>query len=221
MVTVELLLLGIAVGMTLLAYMVAINAHGPTRLSLSYLIATVMLAATVWAIVEYVNTNQDAKKSQVLQQRIEAEKKMAEEKILSQQELYKQNLEKVNVASKLTAFASKGNILATSIINVNLQDRALEMNVLMGRAAEARKNAESMKTELNGLSENQTYFSEINGVLTEAVQLLIESANFYRSYYHAEDSEQEALRERLMRQKARAASEKFLSATSMIALKSK
>ena len=46
--SIEILLLGIACSMTLLAYMIAINAHGTTRLSLSYFLATLMLAGNVW-----------------------------------------------------------------------------------------------------------------------------------------------------------------------------
>ena len=36
-----------------------------------------------------------------------------------------------------------------------------------------------------------------------------EAAYLYRSYYHSEDSDQEELRERIMRQKSRAAGELF------------
>ena len=81
--SIEILLLGILVGITLLGYMIAINSHGPTRLSVSYLIATLILAGTVWAIVQHVNYG-DSKKQQEMYRRLELEKKKAEE--LAQQE---------------------------------------------------------------------------------------------------------------------------------------
>ena len=66
---VEVYLLCSFVGLTLLAYMVAINSHGPTRLSVSYLIATLMLAGTVWAIVQHVNTGLDERKMEEFKRR--------------------------------------------------------------------------------------------------------------------------------------------------------
>ena len=53
--SVEILLLGVLIGITLLGYMIAINSHGPTRLSTSLLIATVILVGTVWAIIQHAN----------------------------------------------------------------------------------------------------------------------------------------------------------------------
>jgi hypothetical protein len=215
-VNVEVILLGLGCGITLLSYMIAINAHGPTRLILSYLIATIMLAGNVWAIVEYVNTGLDAKNSQVLQQRLEAEKKLADERIQVQEEVYKQNLEKMNFASKLTAYISRGTVLANSMINVNLLDKSLEMEGLMGRAVEMKRKVDEFKNEFSTVSANSNSFAEPVKTIGEALLLLGEAANYYRLFYHSEDSDQEAQRENIMRQKARLASEKFQSANSSI-----
>ena len=86
--SIEILLLGIACSMTLLAYMIAINAHGTTRLSLSYFLATLMLAGNVWGVIHYVNVGQNNHKMQEMK-RLEAENRLAEEKILEQQKSLK------------------------------------------------------------------------------------------------------------------------------------
>ncbi len=82
--SVEILLLAVMGGITLLAYMVAINSHGPTRLSISYLIATVILAGTVWVTVQYVNNDQNIRNSEEVK-RLEQEKQKAEEQICSRE----------------------------------------------------------------------------------------------------------------------------------------
>jgi len=214
--SVEIILLGLACGMTLLAYMVAINAHGPSRLSLSYLIATVMLAGTVWAIVKYVNTDLDAKKMQALQQRFEAEKKMADERIHVQEQVYREIIEKTNFASKLSTIISKGSILSSSINNVNLLDKSLEMDGLLGRAAETKRKVDELRKEISSSTANSIYYSDAVKLIEEAAQLLSDASYYYRLFYHSEDAEQELIREKAMRQKARLASDKFQSASGII-----
>ena len=67
MITVDVLLLAALGGITLLAYMIAINAHGPIRLSLSYLLATCHLAGTVYVTVQYVNSTADRRTAEQIQ----------------------------------------------------------------------------------------------------------------------------------------------------------
>ncbi len=122
--SVEVLLLALACGMTILAYMIAINAHGPTRLSLSYLMATIMLAGTVWGIVQYVNTDLDSRKMEELK-RLETEKKIAEARIQSQEEALRANKERMGQAAKLNTIIATGTGLASAMINIDLQDRGV------------------------------------------------------------------------------------------------
>jgi hypothetical protein len=85
--SVEILLLVILAAMTLLAYMVAINSHGTTRLAFSYLIATVILAGTVWATVQYVNSDINGKRMEEFK-RLESEKQKAEDQMKTQEQQY-------------------------------------------------------------------------------------------------------------------------------------
>jgi hypothetical protein len=215
--TVEVLLLAIACGMTILAYMIAINAHGPTRLSLSYLMATVMLAGTVWGIVQYVNSDLDARKLVELK-RLESEKNMAEARIQSQEVTLQVNKERLGFASKLNAMITSGTGLASTMINVDLQDKGAELELLMGKASEIKKKTDELKNAFEKATTSDVFFNESLAQLKTAIQSLSEAAYYYRSFYYSEDSEQEQLRERVLRQKARAAYDAFQKASEMIAV---
>jgi cell division protein YceG involved in septum cleavage len=128
--SVEILLLVVLAGITLLSYMVAINSHGPTRLSISYLIATVILAGTVWVTVQYVNNDQNARNQEELK-RLELEKNKAEEQVASKEQQYqtamKQNKDRFGVAGRLNAIVTSGNALASQMMNADVRDQSLEL----------------------------------------------------------------------------------------------
>jgi len=206
--SVEVLLLVLIAGITLLAYMIAINAHGPTRLGLSYLIATVMLAGTVWLIVQHVNNNLDSQKAAELR-RLGMEKQLAEKRLKSQQQQLMENKERMAAATKINAIVTRGTNTAVALTNINLQDRTVDLDVLIGRAAIKGKEAREIKDDVERLTVDSEYFSDALSALKEAVQLLNEAAYYYKSYYYSEDADQEELRERILLQKARASRKKF------------
>lgn len=206
----EVLLLALACGLTLLAYMVAINAHGPTRLSLSYLIATIMLAGTVWCIVQYVNTGLDTKKIEELR-RMEKEKRLAEEKALSTEEQLK-NKERVIRVAHINKIITAGSGYTTSLINIELQDETVDVDVLLGRTSEMKRNIDQLNTEFESVPIQDASFTETVTIIRDALKLLTEAVNYYRLYYQSNDSSQEANRERVLRQRARAAYELFQKA---------
>jgi hypothetical protein len=214
--TVEVLLLAIACGMTILAYMIAINAHGPTRLSLSYLMATVMLAGTVWGIVQYVNTDLDARKLAELK-RLESEKNMAEARIQSQEATLQVSKERMAIAAKLNTFITSGTGLASTMMNVDLQDKSVELEVLMAKASEIKKKTDDLKNTFEKTTITDAFFNESLAQLKAAIQSLSEAAYYYRSFYYSEDAEQEQLRERVLRQKARAAYDALQKTSELIA----
>ena len=214
--SVEVLLLMVACGMTILGYMIAINAHGSTRLSLSYLMATIMLAGTVWSIVQYVNADLDARKIEQLQ-RLESEKKLAEARIKSQEEALRANKERMGQAARLNTIISTGTGLASAMINIDLQDRGVDLETLMGKASDVKKKTDDLKNDFENTSFSDPFFSEPVSLLETALQSLSEAAYYYRSFYYSEDSEQEQLRESVLRKKARTAYDTFQKAGALIA----
>jgi len=212
----DVMLIAIMCGMTLIAYMIAINAHGPVRLSLSYLLATFLLAANVWAIVQHVNIGIDTIKTEELN-RLEAEKKQIEERVLSQEETLKANKDRMAFAAKLNAVITSGTTYSASLSNVDLQGGNAELETLQGRAVDAKKKIEALKGEFEQLSSTDIFFAEPLTLIKDGLQLLAEAAQYYNQYYYSDDADQETLRERVMRQKAANANEKFQKASVLIA----
>ena len=203
-------------GLTIIAYMIAINAHGPVRLILSYLLAIVLLAGTVWAIVQHVNVGYDSMKTEELK-KLALEKKQAEERVLSQEEALKANKERMVFAAKLNAIITGGASYATALTNMDLQDKSVELETLLGRAVESKKKVDAFRQDFEKLSSTDNFFAEPLTLIKDALQLLTEAAQYYQQYYYSEDSDQEALRGRIMKQKARTACEKFQKASVLIA----
>ncbi len=217
--SVEILLLAVMGGITLLAYMVAINSHGPTRLSISYLIATVILAGTVWVTVQYVNNDQNIRNREEVK-RLEQEKQKAEEQLQSHDQQYqsamKENKERLGLAGRLTAIVSGASALAGQLSNMDMRDQSLELDGLVGRAAEAKRKCEDLTVEFGKIAIADNAFSECANQIKEGLKTLAEAAQYAVLYYKAEDTAQEELRERIMRQKARSAHDNFEKAGSLI-----
>jgi hypothetical protein len=218
--SVDILLLVVMGGITLLAYMVAINSHGPTRLSISYLIATVILAGTVWMTVQYVNNDQNTRNREELK-RLELEKQKAEDQMQSREQQYqsamKENKERLGLAGKLNAVITSGTALATQLANMDMHDQSLELDGLVGRAAEAKRKCDDLAAEFGKIAVSDNVFAECANQIKEGLALLAESAQYSVLFYKAEDTAQEELRERIMRQKARNAHDSLQKAGSLIA----
>jgi hypothetical protein len=214
--SVEVLLLGVLVGLTILAYMIAINAHGPTRLSFSYLLATLLLAGTVWAVIQHVNSGLDRREMSELR-RLELERQQAEQRARSREEELRENRERLNYATKLNSVINRGMGLATTMMNVDLRDFSLNLDRLLARARATDAQTEELADEFRKFSRKKSLFQESTSHLQDGLGHLKEAGNYYELYFKSEDSEQEILRERLMRQKARAAYEDFKKAGSLVA----
>lgn len=202
--SIEILLLGILVGLTLLGYMIAINSHGPTKLSVSYLIATLILAGTVWAVVQHANYGDSQKQQQMLKQ-LELKNQQMEDFARSQKQSLLENRTKMDAASKINEIISRGTGYASDMMNVDLKDFSVELDALMGRANQMKNNVAALVTEFENLKKERMLFPESVPSINEALGNLTEAAKYYRRYFRAEDSIQEELRERLMRQKSREA----------------
>jgi|WetSurMetagenome_2_1015567.scaffolds.fasta_scaffold232461_1 hypothetical protein len=212
----EVLLLMVLCGLTVIGYMIAINAHGPVRVILSYLLAFILLVGTVGAIVQHVNSGYESVKTEELK-KAEADKKQAEARALSQEEALKANKERMAISAKLNTIITSGAALATALTSVELQDKSAELGMLLGRAAESKKKADTIKVVFEKISTTDAFFSEPVALIKDGIQLLIDAELNYQQYYYSDDSVQEAARDRAMKQKARSAYEKFQKASVLIA----
>jgi len=213
--TIEVLLLINIAGLTLLGYMIAINAHGPTRLGLSYLVATLMLAGTVWVVVQHVNADvgiQHRQEMQLAEQKLQAQEAQLREQAQGSQEQKAQ----AALAEKLRGVLTKGTSISSRLVSLDLHDRSVDYDILVARASAVVKEADELKAEFEAIPPSSQFFTDAFGTLKEAVQLIKEAAYYYRSFYSSEDSDQEDLRSRIMRQKAKSASELFQKAGNQI-----
>ena len=201
----EIMLLIILGALTLVAYMVALNSYGPKKLAVSYLIATAILVVSVWATVQYVNSGDNRRKMEELK-KLESEKQKAEEQVHSQQAAMqtalRENKERFALAAKFNGIISRGAGLASIMINANLRDMNSELDVLLGRAADTKRKAEELTDEFDKMKISDSLFFQSTSLIKEALKQLVEATQYYVLYYRAEDSAQEELRERIMRQKA-------------------
>ncbi len=218
--SVDILLLAVMAGITLLAYMVAINSHGPTRLSISYLIATVILAGTVWMTVQYVNNGQNAKNREELA-RLEMEKEKAVDQMQSREQQYqtaiKVSKERLDLAARLTTIITNGTALATQLTTYDMHDQALELDGLVGRASDAKRKCDEIEADFGKIAITDNAFADCAAHIKDGLASLAEAAQYAVLFYKAEDTAQEELRERIMRQKAGSARDSFQKASALLA----
>jgi hypothetical protein len=214
--TPEILLLAVLCGLTLIGYMIAINAHGTIRLSLSFFLATLLMAGTVWVIVQHVNQGYNSQETEKFK-KLELEKKQVEERVISQEEALKINKDRMSFAAKLNIVVTSGTASSSMLAAIDLQDKTAELETLLSKANGTLNNVSLLKKGFDTLKTSDNFFIEPMTLIKDGIQLLSEAAQYFRQYYYSEDADQETLRERMMRQKAKNAYEKFQKASALIA----
>ncbi|MGD9199955.1 MAG: hypothetical protein PVI26_00190 [Chitinispirillia bacterium] len=212
----EVLLIFVLVGITLLGYMIAINSRGPTKLSISYLLATCFLIGTVWAIVQHVSSGQN-KEQQEEFRRLEREKREVEERIRSKELSLIKSRKLMEAAAKINSIINQGTGYASNMMNIEFKDFSVELDVLMGRANAMRNKITELVEEYAKLKKESELFPESAITINNALADLSEAAKYYNLYFKAEDTAQEELRERLLRQKSRKAYDLFKKASTQVA----
>ncbi len=207
--TTEVLLLAIACGITMLAFLIAINAHGPFRISFSYFLATLMLSGTVWMITRYVNQDMEIKRSIELT-RLEEKRKAEEEAYRKDAEvLVMQNRVLSSYTSKLVLLIANAVNLTNQMLAIDLQNKSEDYETLSGRAAETKRKVDELSAQYDKMDSVKTYLPEQYILVKDGFKKLSEAVHNYKNYYVSEDSVQEAQREKLFRLRAKEALDKF------------
>jgi nucleoside diphosphate kinase len=217
--SVEILFILMLCGITVLAYMIAINAHGAVRLSISYLFATLLLAGSVYCIVEQVNAKADKETLSALKraEQAEIEKQKAEELLRKKDESLQSSRERTVFLNQLTAIITSGSTLANRVKNVELRNSSVDLDALLGQANGAKKKSAEIKADFKKLDFYSGFYPEVVPVVREALEQTVDACRYYSSFYHSEDAVQERERERIMRSKAQAASAQFENANQLLA----
>jgi hypothetical protein len=141
-----------------------------------------------------------------------AKKNHVENSVIPQEETLKANTEQIALAEKLNAIITRGTACGISMANADLQDVNAGQRELMDRAVETKRNIEKLKEEFEKLPATDALFTEPLALIKDGVQLLTDAVKYYNRYYYSEDSDEESQCERVMRQKAADANEKFRKA---------
>ncbi|MCL2688506.1 MAG: hypothetical protein FWE57_01490 [Chitinispirillia bacterium] len=209
--SVEVLLMAVLIALTIVAYMIAINARGMWRLMLSFLFASCMLGGTVWVIVEhYSETSRVAMQKE--RRKFENEIRAAEERLQSKGEA----LERTNSASAVLPIISQANGYASLLIRERLHDPDLSHDQLVARATQTQQQIERLQNEIRISAQIVNQFPEAAKLIESAMTHLLEACRFYRQYYFAENSAEERRIESLLRQNARSAQDALVRAASSI-----
>lgn len=209
--SVEVLLIAMICAITLLAYTVAINAHGPLRLTFSYFIATMMLAGTVWLIIQHVNTKVEIKKNEVLMDKID-EQSVAAAYSPGDLDTIKKERPSQERISKIVSITEKAGNYCNLMLNVELQDKNIAFEDLVNRASDTKKKIDNLIYQVGKIDSLLIQFPESGPMLKDGLRYLSEASVNYKSFYIAEDSAQELQREKQMRTKAKGALEKLYKA---------
>lgn len=207
-------------GLTIVAFMIAINTHGNLRIILSYTLATILFGLTVVVFFSHAGgiTGRSYSGNQLQSEPVEK----GTEDLHSPRQADSTNLspETSQVAAELKRISAEGTACANSLLNKELKDESVELETLVGRASETRKRVEFIKGEFEKvpvMPVTDIAFRKPFSSIKDGVQLLSEAAQLYLQYYYSEDSSQEVTRENSLRQKARGAYAQFQKAANLLA----
>lgn len=227
--SVEHLALFILGAITLLSFMIAINAQGVTRLSVSFFIATIILVMTVFAMAVVI-PNSVYKAVQQVDDQVTKEKAQSEKDALARQlEEQKQMItaknerlklereksltqEKIRIISQLNKFSS----IASQLKSVQLHDFSLEYSQLTAKAYAMNNKVKRAKADFSSLSPEIEHFKSVVPDIEEGLKKLEKAAQYYRLYYKAEDERQERVRESIIRSNSREAEKAFRMASKIV-----
>jgi uncharacterized membrane protein YgaE (UPF0421/DUF939 family) len=198
----ETLFLVLLVSLTVLAYMIAINAHGVWRMTLSFLLATCMLGGTVWVIIlQYSTTTKTA--VQIERRRLETERR----ELLQDREQTLAMKEQAGNAARVSHLIAQANGFAATLQTQALQEQGYTHEQLIARAAACEQRLAALQNEIDTYRQAAAGYPDAAKLLADAMAELTEACKLYKSYYYAENSAAEQARERQMKQKARKAQE--------------
>jgi hypothetical protein len=102
------------------------------------------------------------------------------------------------------------------MVNADLHDMSTDLDAMVARSVDTKRRSDQALDDFGKTKISDTLFSEGIALIKEGLKTLAEASQYYYLYFKAEDSAQEELRERIMRQKARIASETLQKANSLI-----
>jgi hypothetical protein len=209
-------LLMIFIGITVLAYIIAINARGVVRTVLSYLLATALLIATVVNTLQYQNEKIVARKEAERAKYEEQLRKAEEEaRLASEQKAASDVGQDKQYRAGLVKIINDGSNLARAILAIDLDDENADYDKLVSRSLSFKSQAQETKKQLEGLQRmgNDPAVAAARDLIDKAVRSLNVSANYFNIYFKAENESEEDERYDIFRQNASSARGDFSKAS--------
>jgi DNA repair ATPase RecN len=202
--SIETLILLLFAFLTVIAYMIAMNARGIWRLTLSFLLATCMLGGTVWVIILQYSTIAKVTE-QADRSRREAEN---EERLQNREQELLQKEQLMTNAARAQHLIAQAKVFADMLQRERLQETDEQSHgQLVSRATNTGEQVNALQNEINSYRQVLTKFPDAAKLLEDAMNELKEACRLYRAYYFAVSAENEQASERQMRQKAKSAQE--------------
>jgi hypothetical protein len=202
-------------GLTIVAFMIAINTHGLLRMCVSYTLAAVLLGLTAVVFFNHAGVI-PGKWSRRIELSAEPVERGIDDRPSPAHAAEIPLPQKVRLAAELRRVAAEGTACANSLLSRELKDESVELETLVGRASETRRRVEFIKSEFDRVQASDAAFRKPLEAIKTGIQQLAEAAQLYLQYYYAEDSNQEETCEKLLRQKAKGANEQFQKASNML-----
>jgi hypothetical protein len=210
----EIYLVILLFSLTLTAFISAINARGTAKIVLSYILASLVLLASVFSLLRFMSDKQLAVK--------EAEKLKYEEQLRFAEEdakLAEDQNASVDAEKKfkaeLASVISKGSSIARAIAGIEVDDEDSDYDRLMGRSSSLKRQAFELKKEFEEIEppEGISAFEDAKKEIEGAMRNLTVGANYFNLYFKAEDEDEEDERYDIYRANAAAARTKFSKAS--------
>jgi len=202
----------ILTAITLVGILVAITAEGKIRIAISWFVTTILLMVNGTILFQYFKSQTAVADEAVYNQRLVDEKnKKAESQALASvgaENSRSQDLKSSEIA-KLQELISLGKTLAESLSTINLDDYALSEESRIAQATSISNRTQELKATFNQLKPTLVHYRD--NAIAQAFEKLDKSALYSKMYYTSSDSDQEDVREKVMRTSAVAAKELFLA----------
>ncbi len=191
--------------------MIAINAQGKARMAITWLLATFLLIGNGIMVGSYLKERNGARDEAIYSERLASEKDNIA-KSLEVSQTGKANLQGEELKSSeyfaLIELISAGEKLAETLAAKNLDDYTQSEEERISQAASLKRDTQELKARFSVLKPKLVFYRENS--LAQAIDKLDKSALNCKMFYSSTDSDQESVREKVMRTSAIASKELFL-----------
>lgn len=188
----ETLVLFLIVGVALVGVMVAVNAEGPTKSVVSYIIAMLLVGGTGYAIITVMSHKKSIDEMEAYESSDSERLKKLESAAKKRREEAQVRRNGLRSNKKIVELAQTAQQYGQQILNSRLKNFNEEIDVKIYRAKKMINDVNDLEKEFKSLIVQD---SEEYQTMEEALQELKNAAKYYKLYFYSENATEESLRE--------------------------